>query len=186
MSNKRIKVTGCTIRSRTEAEAVLGDIRTITINRNVAMADRERETKVIDDNYRPTLEKLGREIETKSEQLRNWAEANEQEFKGLKSLEMTHGQMGWRIGNPTLKPLTSWTWDRVLERLQAMLKDSPGLSRFIRTKAEVNKQALLDERETLLPDDLRSMGVKVVQEEAFFIEPKLEVPDNRTVLKEAA
>jgi len=180
--SKRIKVTGPTIRSRSEAETVLGDIRSATITRNQAMADRERERKAIDDTYGAALERLDREIETRSEQLRGWAEANPSEFNGLKSLDLTHGVVGWRIGNPTLKTLTGWSWDRVLEKLESV---TDGL-RFIRTKEEVDKQALLAERATFTAEQLRELGVKITQEEAFFVEPKLDEADNRTVLKEAA
>ena len=74
---------------------------------------------------------------------------------------------------PTLKTITGFTWDRVLEKIRVAYVE------FVRTKEEVNKQAILDQRDILGPDKLRQMGVRVVQEEPFFIEPKIEEPENR-------
>jgi hypothetical protein len=35
------------------------------------------------------------------------------------------------------------------------------------------------DRETIKPEDMRSIGVRVIQDESFFIEPKLAELDNR-------
>ena len=93
----------------------------------------------------------------------------------MKSLETPQGSLGWRIGNATLKTLSGFTWDRVLERLQAL----PKFAGYIRQKLEVNKQAILVDREQIPPEELRSVGVKIVQEELFFVEPNIEEIENR-------
>lgn len=177
MSKARIKLTAPALRSRAEMEAMVGKIRELTIERNQKVLAREEAKKSIDDEHGPAIEKLNRELEEKTELCRCWAEANPSEFGERKSLDITHGLLGWRTGQPTLKTLSGWTWDRVLDNLQ---KD-PVLKFYIREKPEVNRQQILADRETLGPDGLRNLGVKVVQEESFFVEPRLEELENRQV-----
>jgi phage host-nuclease inhibitor protein Gam len=72
-----------------------------------------------------------------------------------------------------LKTLPGWTFDRVLQTLK-----TAGALDYIRVKEEVHKQNLLSDRESIGPERLREIGLRVVQEETFFVEPKLtEVPE---------
>lgn len=176
--SKRIKVNGPAIRTRAEAEVILGEIRDLTIELTQQTATRESELKAVDDEHRESIAALTKRVQEASELLRGWAEANPSEFKGAKSVALTHGTIGWRIGNPTLKTITGFTWDRVLEKIQGL----PLFRRFIRTKEEVDKAAIIAERDSLAPDDLRAMGVRVMQEEAFFVDPKMEETETRQVL----
>lgn len=176
--SKRIKSTGPVIRSRAEADGMLGKIRAQVITRNELANLREAEIQKVDEQYRDDLTRLDRNIEEMTEQLRGWAEANPSEFAGAKSVAMTHGVIGWRIGNPTLKTLAGWSWDRMLEKL----KSAATYAGFVRTKQEVDKASILAMRDSLLDGDLREMGVKVVQDEAFFVDPKIEETENRQVV----
>lgn len=162
---KRIKHTLPTITTRAQAESAIGHIRALEITRRQLQLERETAIKHLDDRLLPTLTTLETQIAAQTETLATWAESNPSEFNGKKSLECLHGTCGWRIGQPTLKTLSGWTWDRVLEQLQH------GGCKYIRTKQEVNKQALLSDRETL---DLRAFGVRFIQDEPFYVEPKIE------------
>ena len=102
------------------------------------------------------------------EHARVWSEANPQEFGAVRSIETVHGTLGWRMGGPSLRTLPGWTWDQVKENLKAV-----SAMGYIRVKEEVNKQNLLADRETISAEKLRELGVRVVQEESFFVEPKL-------------
>lgn len=176
--SKRIKVNGPVIQTRAQAESILGEIRDLTIERAQQMATREAQLKEVEDEHKDSLAALGKRIQEASELLRGWAEANPSEFHGAKSVVLTHGTVGWRTGNPTLKPVSGFTWDRVLEKIRGLVP----YRRFIRTKEEVDKAGILAERETLQPEDLRMMGVKVIQEEAFFVDPKIEETETRQSL----
>jgi phage host-nuclease inhibitor protein Gam len=101
------------------------------------------------------------------EQLERWADENRTEFGKLKSLEMTHGQIGWRMSTPSLGLLKKVTWKEVLRRLMSMR-----FRRFVRNKPEVAKDLILAYREKLEARGLLAkIGVEVVQEESFFAEP---------------
>ena len=90
-------------------------------------------------------------------------------FSKRKSLETTHGTLGFRTGTPKLKTLKGFTWASVLNLLKEFL---PG---YVRTIEEPAKDKLLADREdeevaALFP----KVGVKVTQDEAFFVELKQE------------
>ena len=77
--------------------------------------------------------------------------------------------MGFRTGTPALKTLKGFTWESVKNLLKEFL---PG---YVRTKEEADKEKLLADREkeevaALFP----KVGVKVTQDEAFFVELKKE------------
>ena len=175
MVNKRIKLSRPAIKTRAEMEIILAEVRGHTLERNRLQLVSETRKKMVDDECGAQITVLVQIIEERVELLRGWAEANPAEFAGLKSLETPQGSLGWRIGNATLKTLSGFTWDRVLERLQAL----PKFAGYIRQKLEVNKQAILVDREQIPPEELRSVGVKIVQEELFFVEPNIEEIENR-------
>jgi len=174
MPNNRIRKVAPSIQTRLQAESALADVVQLTIDRN-------REQLLLDEKlakaraeHEHALSDLNKQIDEKAELLQGWAEGNEAEFGKLKSLAMQHGTLGWRQSSK-LKPLLKWTWDRVLAKLQEV-----GQRTFIRTKEEVNKDALRDAG--LSAEELKDLGVRLVSEDTFFIEPKLEQPENRTAV----
>ncbi len=90
-------------------------------------------------------------------------------FTNTRHVETAWGRLGFRLGNPKLKTLPRYTWDRVLEKTEQLLPQ------FVRVKKEVDKEHLLLSRsdESVLPH-LSSIGVYVDQDESFFIDLKKE------------
>lgn len=89
---------------------------------------------------------------------------------------------GFRLGNQKLETLKGWTWTKVLEKLKAA-----GLADYIRIKEEPDRDAMLVDAKKhghlCIHDEtggaditvaLKDVGVGLVQDEAFFIEPKVE------------
>jgi len=175
MSKNRIKVKRMESgpESREEMEAMMGEVRALTIEKNVRSLALESELKAATERHAAGLllveDKLGRRVEL----LRDWAEWNrEAEFKGRQTIETRHGELGWRVGQPTLKPLAGWNWKRVLAKLEELA----AFWEYVRRKPEVDREGLLRDRKSL---ELAAVGCKVVQEEGFFVEPKVEQPENR-------
>lgn len=166
---KRIKVKAPVIKTREEVEAIVGDITRLKSFQQQTTAAMDARLTEVRAEYEQQLGDAEADLAPMVESVRAWAEANPEAFGKNKSLDLLHGIIGWRIGNPTLKTLSGWTWDRVLEKL----KSATAYACFVRTKEEVDKASLLAQRETLLDGDLRNMGMRVVQDETFFIEPKL-------------
>lgn len=170
MSKTRIKTTASPIRTRDEMEALVGDIARLKAKEQQYTAEMNQRVTEVRRDYEAGLSGVQDELSGKMALARDWAEAHPEEFGKARSIAMTHGDVGWRIGNPTLKTLSGWTWDRVLEKLRgggAWLK-------YLRVKQEVNKEALLADREVIA---LSEAGCRVVQDETFFIEPRIEATE---------
>ena len=124
----------------------------------------------IREKYQDELGKLAETKEASFDILQAYAMENRDElFSKRKSLETTHGTLGFRTGTPALKTLKGFTWESVKNLLKEFLPD------YVRTKEEADKEKLLADREkeevaALFP----KVGVKVTQDETFFVEPKKE------------
>lgn len=173
--NNRIKLTVAAPKTREEMETLVGDIAALKIKERALTAEMDAKIKSVKDHYQGQLTGLNESLAHKMPCALAWAEAHPDDFGKLRSIEMLHGTLGWRTNTPSLKTLSGWTWDRVLEAVKRL----PRLAAYIRTKEEINKQALLGDRDTLGADGLRAIGVKVVQEEEFFVEPKLTETETR-------
>jgi len=90
-------------------------------------------------------------------------------FAKRKSMETTHGVLGFRTGTPKLKTNKGFTWASVTQLLKEFAP------KYVRTVEEPNKERLITDRDdaetaTLFP----KVGISVVQDETFFVEPKKE------------
>lgn len=87
-------------------------------------------------------------------------------FTERKSVEWTHGSFGFRTGTPKLKPRKGFTWASILELVKRLQP------KYLRTVEEVNREAIIADREKLA-DKIKDIGAEVVQDETFFIKPNL-------------
>ncbi|MHB8520702.1 MAG: host-nuclease inhibitor Gam family protein [Limisphaerales bacterium] len=177
MSTKRTKIVGPAVKTRADMESLVGEIADLTIDRDEVQLELDAALKHARDLFEGRLSALNRTLVERTERARCWAEANPSEFGKFKSLELTHGTVGWRVGQPQLKTLTGWTWDRVLDNLKTLAGLCLG---YVRLKEEVNKAQIITDRDLLGAEQLRMMGVRVVQEESFFVEPKVTKTEPRS------
>ncbi|MGD0412139.1 MAG: host-nuclease inhibitor Gam family protein [Verrucomicrobiota bacterium] len=173
MKTNRIRTTQPVIRTREGMESLIGEIAALKNQQRLLTAAMDEQIQFIREQFEPQLAAQNEALDQKMEHARVWAEANPHEFGAARSIETVHGAVGWRTGQPALKTLPGWTFDRVLQTLKTA--GAPG---YIRVKEEVHKQNLLSDRDVLGAEKLRELGLRVVQEETFFVEPKLtEVPE---------
>lgn len=178
---KRITLTGPSIKTQEEAYRVLSQIRSLTLQQSLKTLEREREIKQIDERFGPVLEELADDLKLHTTQLREWADSNPQVFGTARSVEWTHGKFGWRMGQPKLVKKSKAAWDTLTDVVRTILGP-----RFIRQKDEINKERIIADRETIDLDKMRACGLSVVQEESFFVEPKIEEAPATTQSAEAA
>jgi phage host-nuclease inhibitor protein Gam len=96
-------------------------------------------------------------------------EKKDEIFTKKKSMDTIHGTIGFRTGNPQLKPLKGFTWGAVTNLLKEFLPE------YVRTIEEPAKDKLLADREEQeVAGQLQRVGITVVQTESFFVEPKKE------------
>jgi phage host-nuclease inhibitor protein Gam len=153
-----------------EAEGVLAvyakaDASIVKIN-----AQMDLEIAKIREKHSEKLSGLQQEKDEASEKLLLFCTANKDEFfKQKKSLELSHGTLGFRTGTPALKTKKGFTWAAVLELAKQRI------SEYVRTKEELDKEALIAARNLEgMAETYDSIGVYVDQTEKWFVELKKE------------
>ena len=180
MTTKRITVKTELLSTRDEAESAMTELAAAVNHKRRLTAQRDAEVLAINTKYESGLANFDYIANQKTDALRAWAEANPDQFpKGRKSIDMTSGVLGFRIGMPRLALFSrAFNWERVLALVEQFW---PG---FIRIKKEVDKEGLLAQHgqatdKTAATADLQRLGLKVTQDETFFIEPKLTETETR-------
>lgn len=84
-------------------------------------------------------------------------------------MNLLHGTIGFRLGNPKLKSAKGFIWKSILELVKNRMHD------YIWTKEEVAKDKILADKENKgIKELINQCGIEIVQEEYFYIEPKEE------------
>jgi phage host-nuclease inhibitor protein Gam len=162
--------TAPSIQNRQELDAVVENIVQLQLARAGLERDQEQEIAAIRQKFRAPLAELDRYLLLENTWAENWARAHGDAFTGDKrSLACTHATIGFRVSPPRVdRASRKWTWTEVATKLA----DLAWGRRYLRQPApEVNKEALLADRAELDAAELRKVGVKIVQEERFFIAP---------------
>ena len=171
----RIKMPANAITSREELDACIRDLAGAMNISRILTAKQDEEIQAIREKHANGLAQCAAAVEHFTALAQAWAEANPGDFGKAKSLELTHGTIGFRTGQPQAKPLSGWTWDRVLEKLQSL---GGRWSGYVRQKSEVDKGKLIADRAEL---ELKTVGVRIVQQETFYVEPNLSKIDSVSV-----
>jgi phage host-nuclease inhibitor protein Gam len=124
----------------------------------------------IREKYQDDLLKLSEVKERNFDIMQTFAVENRADlFSKRKSIETVHGVLGFRTGTPKLKTLKGFTWPSVTNLLKEFLPA------YVRTVEEPAKDRLLADRDNEDVADLfAKVGIKVDQDETFFVEPKKE------------
>lgn len=167
---KREKKTIISGVSREAMEEAFSAYATADAQQRSLTAEMDSKLVEIRASYADRLAVLESEKKEAFEKMQVFATENREElFTKRKSMETTHGILGFRIGNPKLKVRKGMTWAGVLELLKIKGKN------YVRTVEEVAKDKLLAERDI---DKCKAVMdaccIDVIQEETFFVEPKTE------------
>lgn len=179
---KRQKKTIISGVSREAAEEAFATYAKADAERTKIAADIELKCAQIREKHQERLSQLQATQDEAFDTLQAYAVENQAElFSKKKSLEMVHGTIGFRTGNPRLKTLKGFTWASALQLVKEFL---PG---YVRSAEEIAKDRLLSERDTEVarPGDplgpgvplrevMAKCGISVTQDETFFVEPKKE------------
>jgi phage host-nuclease inhibitor protein Gam len=164
--------------TRNEAEGIMREIAELTLEERSIKTEIDLAVLEIKERHSQRLTDIKAGIKQRADQLQAWSEVATEEFGKHKSLVMECGRLGFRTGTPKLVLLSrSWTWDKVLAAVERILPS------FIRNKPEVDKEAILNQRDELA-EYLPMVGIKVAQDESFFVEPDLTVIEKQ--IKQAA
>lgn len=167
---KKIVISGVT---REAMEEAFGRYATADAEMQSINAAMDKEFVAIRERNAERLAELEQQKTESFEVMQVFAtEQREVLFSKRRSLETTHGIIGFRTGTPKLKTRRGFTWAAALELVREFLPS------YIRTSEEVAKDKLLADRENeQLQPLMQKCGIDVVQEESFYVEPKKEKED---------
>jgi phage host-nuclease inhibitor protein Gam len=178
MTTKRIK-TPATI-SRTEAEAILAEIRTLKLSEAKIQADREAAVAEIDKRVGPELDNIKQACVARVKVLQRWALDNKDLFEGRKTLDMQHGQLGWRTSPPSVKAVTKLDDQDQLDLVELHLG-----TQFLRQTWEIDKAGILAHRQQITSEAMTAANLVIAQAETFFVAPTLPEPTPTETIKDA-
>lgn len=163
---KKVVICGVTSEAMEQAfaEYAIADAKMQGIN-----ARMDVEFSKIREKNADELAKWQKQKDDNFDILHAYATEHPELFVKKKSIESTHGLIGFRTGTPKLKTLKGFTWASVTNLLKEFLPS------YIRTTEEVAKDKLLADRED---EDVNSLmgkcGIAVIQEESFYVDLKKE------------
>lgn len=166
----RTKKTVVTRVTREQAEQAFAEFAAADAKFQNLTSKMDLEITQIREKYADRLAELG-EVKARSfDVMQSFAVENKEElFARRKSLESAHGVFGFRTGTPKLKNLRGFTWAAVTNLVKELLPD------YIRVSEELAKDRLLADREKAeVAEFFPRIGVQVVQDETFYVEPKKE------------
>lgn len=101
--------------------------------------------------------------------LEQFAKQDKENWKN-KSIELLNVVIGFRTAPPAVGK-EKFTWDAIID----LIKKNKYLKQFVRTKEELNKQAILDCKDEKIMKRLKEDAyIIIVQKEIFFVELKKE------------
>lgn len=156
--------------SREQAEQAFADFAAADAKCQNLTSKMDIEITRIREKYADRLAELDAKKSEAFDLMQAYALENKDElFSRKKSVESAHGVFGFRTGTPKLKNLKGFTWAAVTNLVKELLPS------YIRTSEELAKDKLLADRDVPeVAGYFPKIGVQVVQEETFYVEPKKE------------
>lgn len=125
-------------------------------------ADMNDALAAVKERYEASADPTRKQLEALTEGLHTWCEANRDtltQHGKVKTATLPAGEVAWRTRPPSVRITGA---DAVIDALRRA-----GLKRFVRSKDEVNKDAILNE-----PEAVRGVpGIAISQGEDFIVTP---------------
>jgi phage host-nuclease inhibitor protein Gam len=169
MTKRESKPVKEKITDNAQLEEVLGeyasaDARIAEINAKI-----DQQVIKIREQQAEQLQKLTEKRDLCFDRIQDYAEDNAKMFVAKRSVDLSHGTIGFRTGTPKLKLVSKrFTWASVTELL------SDKLPAYVRKIMEPAKDKIIADRDKIDVEKLEKCGITIDQEEKFFIELKKE------------
>ncbi|PLW90010.1 host-nuclease inhibitor Gam family protein [Mucilaginibacter sp.] len=156
--------------TKAEAEEAFAEFAQADARQQQITSKMDEAITKIREKYAAEITELTDKKEGAFDIMLTYAENNRDDFGKKKSMDLTHGTIGFRTGTPALKTAKGFTWTSVTKLLEKGYPD------FIRKVTEPAKDKILADR--LKPEVklmIEECGIIVDQKETFFVEPKKEL-----------
>lgn len=175
---RKSKTISTTISSREDLERRLGDYAETTARIAEVEAQMNLEISKIREEFEGRVSDLKDAADAVFDDLNAYASLHPEIFSaGRKSIDLMHGTIGFRTGQPRLSMPRGKTDDDLCRSMLAL----PAVACFIRRINVVDKSAVIGALTSDNPSDskavLDSIGFRVTQAERFFVDPKYEELD---------
>lgn len=164
--------------TRTDAEALASRIVELQCRREQLVAERDAAILEVSRPYAPQIDQVDGEIKVGLDILSTWAESHPEEFGKAESTLLAGHRVGFRLGNFSARTMPRWTWAKVLAAIKE--RSRGWRERYIRISEEPNKEAMIQDRQQA--EKLAEIGVRIVQERRFYLEPAREGQDDTTLV----
>ena len=181
--NKKEKIQTVPILSREALEVAVAEVATLKIQFAAAEAEMELEIARVQERHQGPMLALAKRIQIREAGVFVYCQQHRaQLFPDKKSIDFLLATVGFRTEPPSVeKSSRKDTWTAIAQRLEALGWGS----RYVNIpEPEVDKKALLADREKLSLEQLSEAGIRFEQDELFYITPKSEIAA-RTVLEAA-
>ncbi|HWD94130.1 MAG TPA: host-nuclease inhibitor Gam family protein [Verrucomicrobiae bacterium] len=180
---KRQKLEPCIINSRTALDAVVADVVKLKLEHTQATAAMEQQIAEIQKRHQENLLGIARQIEAREAGVFVYCQKNRAAlFPEKKSLDLLLATVGFEMTPPRVEKISGKdTFGKISLRLESL---DWGAAYVRYPDPEVNKEKILADRAQLRPEQLQEAGLKIEQDENFFLRPKSEVAEQS--VREAA
>jgi len=139
---------------------------------NQETADQDAEINDVKKAHARNIRIYRRQIANIKKACRAWARAHKKtHFKEPRSLVLPHGTISMQRGQWTVKPVRGNTIASIIENLKTWRWGK----KYLRYREpDLNKEALIEDRDLLGDDRKQALGIRFVQEERTHVEPNLE------------
>jgi len=160
------------IETRAEMESLVGDLSRLQLRQNALKVELDQELLAVRRRYEERIDALEERINNRFRIAENWASAHPEEFGKKKSIEFVHGVAGFRTATPRVTKLGRFK--NFAEVVKVMLQTA-WAAKYVKTaEPQLNRELLIADRNALSEAQLKQIGLKIVQDERFYVEPKQE------------
>lgn len=182
MSRKN-KIVPIIITSRESLEANVADIVHLKLDYASKTAEMEKEIAEVQKRHQVGILSVVKQIDIKEAGVFTYCQTHRKElFPEKKSIDTLLAVVGFRTNPPSIEKRSKKdTWDQIALRLAGL---DWGDTYIREPDPEVNKRQLIDDRAKLSDEQLQAAGIRIEQDEDFYIEPKSQVAE--ASIREAA
>lgn len=190
----KLKVVRPILATRVAVEQCVAETCAAQIAREKLIAKRDAKIATITAEYAEEIDGHSETIDTNLVLLEQWLDANDGELGDARSTVIGGARLGFRTGNPAVKPTGKLTLKAVIAGLKKLGGDLA--KKYLREKTELAKETVLatarlcESADAKVAADaaaeLEQIGVEVQQGETFYLDPPREGQPDVKLSKEAA
>ncbi len=181
--NKKDTLEFTPIATREGLDAAVAEVAALKFQLAAARSEMELEMARVQERRQGEMAILAKQIEIREAGVFTFCRAHRaQLFPGKKSIDFLMATVGFRTEPPSVQRTSrKENWSAIARRLES----TDWGKRYLHTpEPELDKKALLADREKLTAEQLTQAGLRFDQPEQFYIAPKSELAP-RTVLEAA-